>query len=81
MQHGQAVTLDCDFDTLLAGIGYTKQCVALIVRETGRSADTADGTLISLVDAANATDDFTGEFFDPLQQLIDQGRTAQGSAR
>lgn len=34
MQLGQALSLDVDFDTFIAGIGYSKQTVAVMLKET-----------------------------------------------
>jgi len=38
MQLGQAVTLDYDLDTFMVGIGFSKQCIALLIRDVGMSS-------------------------------------------
>lgn len=36
MQSGQAQTVDLDLDTFISGVGYTKQCLAVICKEPGK---------------------------------------------
>jgi len=35
LQQGQALTIDYDLDTFLAGVGYTKQLLAIMSKDTG----------------------------------------------
>lgn len=35
LQLGQVHTIDLDLDTFVAGVGYAKQCVAVILKEPG----------------------------------------------
>ena len=65
-QVGLLTTLDLDLDTFLAGVGFAKQTLATLAK-SGR------------VEPAEA--DVDAEIYGPLQQLIDQARSAQALAR
>lgn len=89
MQLGQAHTIDLDLDTFVAGVGYTKQSIAVITKEPGAwlafgssEAFEADQKCTPADVTVEPEDLSIGdEVFEPLQRLIEQARTAQNSAR